>query len=252
MDFLPLPSMRRVSQWDELCDQVLVPSMRRVSQWDELCDQVLEHMDTAGHDEALVSMVFANPRSVVFADLESNFAYLDLRSGRTWDLFFVGYGGRYWGKFPRSDKTRRSTDFWSHAQFYHTARDVSEAHRAALASADDVPPNLEGWRYSGNCDLVSLMAYRRGSHDILWDWPSLRAVMLTDANGSYVEQGLGEVVETLSEWRAEPADLDQLAPGEGPVVTRVLDLGRALAAVGTAAGSGVAGGAAYDLLKGLF
>jgi hypothetical protein len=41
--------------------------------------------------DRLVSIVFAEPASLVISDLRSNRAFWDELTGESWDLFFAGY-----------------------------------------------------------------------------------------------------------------------------------------------------------------
>jgi hypothetical protein len=41
--------------------------------------------------DRLVSIVFAEPASLVISDLETNRAFWDEMTGESWDLFFAGY-----------------------------------------------------------------------------------------------------------------------------------------------------------------
>ena len=219
------------------------------SSFQDMETRVRTRLSETGHDAALVSIVFAPPRSAVFEDLSANFAYYNLRSGLNWDLFFAGYGARHWGRFSR--KAQRSADFFSPRNFLDLSDGVTQRHVRELSTTVDTPPGLKAWHYSGKCDLVSVMAYRGDGQcsKLRWDWLSLRAVSLTDSTGRYEQFSLGEVVELASRWRDDPDELRVFAPGESPVVGSVMSLGAALGAVGAAVASGVAGNSAYDLLK---
>lgn len=41
--------------------------------------------------DGLVSIVFAEPASLVISDLKANRAFWDEMTGESWDLFFAGY-----------------------------------------------------------------------------------------------------------------------------------------------------------------
>ncbi|MBK3631446.1 hypothetical protein JHN52_00425 [Streptomyces sp. MBT97] len=229
--------------------------MMPASRWSELERDVGRRMREAGHEETIVSIAFATPYSVVFNDLKRNFAYLNIRSGTAWDLYFAGYGGARWGQFPEPRTSRGSAEFYSPSRFNDLRIAVSGRHRQALEQAPEVPAGTPPpWRYTGQCDLVSLMAYP-GDMDapVKWDWLSLRGVTMTDAKGAYTVHGLPEIVEDLSDWRMEPEppSLSRFAPGEdrNTNTTTTSSLGAALTALSLTVAGGVATSAVYDLLK---
>jgi hypothetical protein len=91
--------------------------------------------------------------------------------------------------------------------------------------ADPATGGLWALVYRGNPELVSVMAYR--DYPELIDWLSLRAVKLVDANGNYLAQSLGEVVEVLSDWRQDDnEDPRVLAPGEAPLARHLRSFDR--------------------------
>ncbi|MET7326663.1 hypothetical protein [Nonomuraea sp. NPDC005650] len=226
---------------------------------DAIEDFAQSAIDRGPNGQALISIMFCHPRSIVFRDLLNNFAYLDHRSGMSWDLIFAGYTSRNQFLPPQVAGIRiwkfRPTDFHEIRQL------VSQHHRRALCR--DVPSGLTPWEYSGTPELVSVMAYAtevtaRGYTDTVAkiDWASLRAVRLTDLNGNYKSHNLGTLVETLSDWReasesTEPVPaFRELAPGEAPSTTTSVEILRPLLnAAAAAIAGGIAGNAAYDLLK---
>ncbi|MER5645269.1 hypothetical protein [Streptosporangium sp. NPDC002524] len=121
---------------------------------EKLADEAIKRHKDDG--SALISIMFCHPRSVVFRDLNQDFAYLDRRSGVHWDLFFAGYSGRRRWLSPRA----LGVPIWkfSPSDFDEIRRHVERLHREALS--DDVPDGLTPWRYSGVPELVSVMAYR--------------------------------------------------------------------------------------------
>ncbi|MEV5561247.1 hypothetical protein AB0L44_47090 [Nonomuraea wenchangensis] len=137
------------------------PSYNMVS-WDgpdlnvveKLADKAIKrHKDDSS---ALISIMFCHPRSVVFRDLNQDFAYLDRRFGVHWDLCFAGYSGRRQWLRPRA----LGVPIWkfSPSDFDDIRRHVERLHCEALSG--DVPDGLTPWRYSGVPELVSVMAYR--------------------------------------------------------------------------------------------
>ncbi|MFC7380881.1 hypothetical protein [Sphaerisporangium rhizosphaerae] len=92
------------------------------------------------------------------------------------------------------------------------------------------------------------MAYSGTS--ALVDWASLRSVQLLDADGSYRTHNLGQVVETLTDWREfDGPDLRDLAPGEPPVPASLIPMAPALAGMAAGLAGGLTVNAIYDMLK---
>jgi hypothetical protein len=76
------------------------------------------------------------------------------------------------------------------------------------------------------------------------------SVPLVDADGDYLDRSLSEVVEVMSDWRElDNDDPRALAPSELPRAVSAAPIGRALRAVAAAIAGGVAGNAAYELIK---
>jgi hypothetical protein len=214
--------------------------------WERLLRTVRRRCGDSADGSVLVSLVFCHPRSVVFRDLKAEYTYLDQRSGANWDLNFVGYACSAGRALPPSVA---GVPLWRfHAvEFDALRQELQDAHADALARSE-APFDMAGWRYSGRPELVSFMAYR--DHPELIDWLSLRAVRLVDADGDYLDRSLSEVVEVLSDWRElDNDDLRDLAPGEPPRAVSAAQIGRALRAVAAAIAGGVAGNAAYELIK---
>lgn len=204
--------------------------------------------------DRLVSIVFANPTSPVWADLKGNHAMLDARSGDSWDLFFAGLSA--YSSMPRERSAvqvpprppgRKRPDrdefpgWFNPGMFTQIAGDVEHGQRRALRAADDRRP---GWRYSGGTDLVSFMVYGREP-----DWLSLRNISLYRA--ARYELDLGHVVEGLRGWQREELDAF-LAPGECSPSGLTPSTGVLAAALQWSAGAvagGVLGNAAFELIR---
>jgi hypothetical protein len=178
--------------------------------------------------QAMLSFVFAMPDSVTISELVANEGYLNVRSAHAWNIFVIGYA------IPQ----RHGNVVGGPA----TSFDVQafEDVRRAIPST---------WRYSGLCDVVSVMAY----HDQpgLFDWQSLRSVTITGPDGTYIDRSFGQITEIMSDWRHDPEGLTDYAPGEVPHdrTIAVPRLEAALRFLAGAVGGGVAGNFAYDLLK---
>ena len=185
--------------------------------------------------DRLVSVVFANPSSLVITDLDSNRVLWDELTGESWDLFFAGYY-RYGGYEDRRpvqlDRNQQRGDSWmfSPRMFAEFMSDMEQS--MARARLDEV------WRFSGSADVVSFMVY--GGEP---DWHSLRAVELCELGAPDGAPRLGRVVEGLRRWPGEEPD-SNFAPGEdtlGPFVRkdalRDALLRTASAAAGAAMGS---------------
>lgn len=153
--------------------------------------------------DRLVSIVFADPASLVIKDLSVNRALWDEATGDAWDLFFAGYfayGGEWYDPDAKSidqDPQRIGAWMFSPRQFHHLAEDV--ATRSGT------------WRFSGGADLISFMAY--GTEP---DWASLRGVNLLDGRSSDAGSSVGQVVEGLRRWQEEEPD-SRFAPGMSPL-----------------------------------
>jgi hypothetical protein len=220
--------------------------MTPTTEWEKLLRKIEERCRRSADNSVLVSLVFCHPRSVVFRDLKAEYAYLDHRSGASWDLNFVGYDCRTRPVLPPSVA---GVPLWRfRADSFNALRQkLQDAHAAALAESD-APFDAVGWRYSGRPELVSFMAYHHYPEFI--DWLSLRAVRLVDADGDYLDRSLSEVVEVMSDWReVDNGDLRALAPGELPRAVSAAPIGRALRAVAATIAGGVTGNAAYELIK---
>ncbi|MFL6127421.1 tetratricopeptide repeat protein [Actinophytocola sp.] len=222
--------------------------------WEAVLESAEKRAGASLDGAALVSVVLCHPGSVVLTDLISHHEYLDRRSGAAWDLHFAGY--RAFGKTAHTRKlvwpTPRGIPLWQFrpADFDEIRRHIHDSHTVAVAEAPASSPFVSRpWKYSGRPELVSFMAYR--DHPGLIDWLSLRAVRLVDAHGRYVDHSLGEIVEVMSDWREDDSDeLRALAPGEPPRPSEsAVPIGRALAWLGATVAGGVAGNAAYDLIK---
>lgn len=161
--------------------------------------------DSRGHGpmgERLVSIVFANPESPVWSDLDASRGYLDARSGDTWDLFFAGVSE--YAPMPseasaielRGAVSRRL--YWNPTSFSAIEAAVVRGHRKAKVEAgEDIRP----WRFSGNTDVVSFRVYNGQP-----DYSTLVGVQL--------EMPLSELTEQLKDWEAEDFDPEIYASEE--------------------------------------
>ncbi|MFC4016022.1 hypothetical protein ACFOY2_53045 [Nonomuraea purpurea] len=213
---------------DGRCD-----SMHYFSSWERMLLTIRDRLQKSGHSSAMVSLVFTHPDSLVFKDLKKNHAYFNARTGESWDLFFVGY------------ERARFLNKWSFAPegFNNVRREIENRHATALLGERPVEGIL-GWKFSGTADLVSFMVH---GWDI--DWLSLRYIRLLDSSGAYSAYSLAEVVEELAEWREDSPPIRDLAPGELPLHISALSLQPGLKAISVALLSGIAGNAAYEILK---
>ncbi|GAA1664157.1 hypothetical protein GCM10009733_072380 [Nonomuraea maheshkhaliensis] len=205
----------------------------------ELEDHIRRSIQRADDATAMVSVVFAHPRSIVFRDLRNNFAYINVRSGEAWDVYFAGYV-----KVPLINRWRFDAE-----SFNETRKAIESLHQKALRSIHSPAQYARSWNFSGTADIVSFMAYLQD--DIHLDWLSLHACRLLDADGRYLRYSLGEIVESLSDWRKEDdAVMREFAPGEmNREVASALSLKSVLTATAQQFPGGIAVNAAYDLLK---
>jgi hypothetical protein len=214
------------------------------SAWTALLDHIQYRTAQSPDGSALVSLVLCPPSSLVFRDLAAGSAYLNLRSGSTWDLHLIGYTALESGT-ARPNVLGVPLWRFSAARFLDVVAHVQREHAAVLAAPGPVP--VRRWRYSGTADLVSVMAYR----DLpgLIDWSSLRAVQLLGAQGQYLDRSIGQITEIMSDWREDRGELRDMAPGElQQNAISVLDLRRALTLAANMIASGIIGNAAYELL----
>ncbi|YCK37217.1 hypothetical protein ACNF49_25145 [Actinomadura sp. ATCC 39365] len=221
--------------------------MAPMSSWSALIHRIKNRAKASADGSVLVSLVFCHPNSLVFRDLKESYTYLNLRSGTTWDLNFLGY---------HTSRIKLSTrpSILGVPQWRFDARDfigltaaVEERHRTTLTASCKVQ-NRSPWQFSGTADLVSFMAYR--DFPGLIDWPSLQSVTLLDAQGAYADRSLAQIVEILCDWREDEPELRNLAPGEvHQTGVSVLGLRSALTASAAVIAGGIAGNTAYDLLK---
>ncbi|MGJ6968866.1 hypothetical protein ACSDR0_43890 [Streptosporangium sp. G11] len=207
---------------------------------EELDRLIYSRFKKAPKSSVLVSVLFTQPQSIVYKDLRRNHAYLDVRSGLSWDLYIAGYE-----KSPILNRWRFDSSGFNQIREY-----VESEHEAAMASSGPLMIGDSPWRFSGTADLVSFMAYP-GEYHMQYDWLSLRALRLLDANDRYIKYSLGEIVEELSDWQeADSPVLRELAPGEivsSPAST--LSLQPFMKAGAATLIGGIAVNAAYDLIK---
>ena len=204
--------------------------------------------------DRLVSIVFAEPASLVISDLEANRAFWDEMTGESWDLFFAGY--YRWGSHddahpvqvdprPRREEgplgwpQERVPWQFSPRMFRQFLGEVEES-----ISCTRPRPN---WRFSGTADLISFMVYGGAP-----DWASLRAVDLCGTTAPQAGQyPLSRVVEGLRRWQDEDPE-PLYAPGEaprlGPLIPRAA-LRQVLLWSALAAADGIIGNRADDVLS---
>jgi hypothetical protein len=195
--------------------------------------------------DRLVSIVFAEPASLVISDLKTNRAFWDEMTGESWDLFFAGYyqyGSHGDPKPVQVDRHPHRDDAWrfSPSMFRRFLAQVEMAIR-------HTPDMRNPWRFSGKADLVSFMVY--GGEP---DWASLRAVDLCGTTApQHGRHPLGEAVEGLRRWQDEDPD-PEYAPGEPPGLGPFVPLAalrQALMWSALAAAGGIIGNRADDILS---
>lgn len=213
----------------------------------------MRRVDMLGRDrkplaDRLVSIVFANPGSPIWADLAVNRAFLDERSRLQWDLFFAGISA--FAPMPSESESvairlhrRDFIPVFNPGIFSEVESRVVVGHANAVKAAGS---NATPWRYRGGTDVVSFMVYSKEP-----DWLSLKSVPLYTSHGDQLT--LVHVTEGLRNWQEEEVD-PLLAPGESPfrISQPSALLTAALGFTACAVTAGVLGNTAYDLLKTLF
>jgi len=199
--------------------------------------------------QRLISIVFARPSSPVWRDLETNRAFLDLRSGDAWDLFFAGmsaFGAEEGGAIPIADPNWHGgyTRYLNPRAFREIEETIYWGQQRIAERADH---EFEVWRYSGETDLVSFMCYAREP-----DWLSLRSVRIEESpTGRPIS--LGQITEGLTRWSSGDAD-ERFAPGraaKGADRAHAPSLDKALSWAALTVAGGVLGNSVYDLIKAL-
>jgi hypothetical protein len=199
--------------------------------------------------QRLISIVFARPSSPVWRDLETNRAFLDLRSGDAWDLFFAGmsaFAAQEADAIPIADPNWHGgyTRYLNPRAFREIEETIYRGQRRIAEKADH---EFEVWRYSGETDLVSFMCYAREP-----DWLSLRSVRIEESPAGR-SISLGQITEGLTRWSSGDVD-ERLAPGRAAKrVDRAhaTSLDKALSWAALTVTGGVLGNSAYDLIKAL-
>lgn len=195
--------------------------------------------------DRLVSIVFAEPSSLVISDLKTNRVFWDEMTGESWDLFFAGYYayGSHGDRNPIDVNPNSDQDepwCFSPKMF----RGLLQAVEYGGVDPWGMERNeAAGWQFSGTADLVSFMVY--GGEP---DWASLRAVELVgSAADSEGRPSLGRAIEGLRRDDPDPA----FAPGEfqlGPLLPRE-SLRQALAWSASAAVAGFIGNRADAIIS---
>jgi hypothetical protein len=227
--------------------------------------------------DRLVSVVFAEPASLVISDLNANCEFWDELTGVSWDLFFAGYYA--YGSHGDTRPVQVDRQPWREGAWKFSPRGfrefLTDIERAMITDqnrrrAAEPEPRRRSirrwtatrpgrraqhsptarqipWRFSGSADLVSFMVYGGDP-----DWASLHAVELCGTTAPQPDQHpLGRAIEGLRRWQDEEPD-PRFAPGEtpdlGPFIPREA-LRRALIWSALAASSGIIGNRADDILN---
>lgn len=155
----------------------------------------------------LVSVVFANPASVVVSDVIANRAFWDEMTGESWDLFFAGYYA--YGSHGDAEEVCLSRTPTEGSWYFSASRFRRFLHDIDLSLPAEV---RNRWRFSGGADLLSFMVYGGDP-----DWLSLRPVDLIDGADA---QALGHAIEGLRGWQGEEPSA-AYAPGSDDLCVSV-------------------------------
>jgi hypothetical protein len=145
----------------------------------------------AGGRPSVLAFLFAFPDSATMQSLDHRGDYFNVRTGRTWDLFFPGYyqaktgePESRWGSKPVG--TRFASDWFFNPHDFNDLRQHVEDHSAGL------------WAYSGGTDLVlvNIILPYRGIPTI--DWKSTQSGSLDLAPDGKGADGLPHLIECIS------------------------------------------------------
>ena len=136
----------------------------------------------------VLGMLFAHPDSGAIRQLCERGSYFDLRTKATWDLYFPGYINSTEVALP-TDARRVCSNEDSPWYFSPT---YFETYRS------DLEKGSEGrWRYSGETDLVIVLADLPKQGDVTFEWESLQFSQLTDPNIGFTSSTLSQSLERI-------------------------------------------------------
>ena len=213
-------------------------------------DDILQRAPALGVDEdplgqRLISLIFARPSSPVWRDLVTNYAFLDARSGDSWDLFFVGMSAYMPMEYDATllySHRHEPKLYMNHRAFSEVEVAVRRAHLRALEAEGR---GHEVWQYSGETDLVSFMCYGRCP-----DWLSTCSIRIEERMTGR-PLSLGRLTEGLTRWQVDDID-GRFMPGNfhhHKNERYVTSLRAALSWSASAITAGALGNSAYDLIK---
>lgn len=207
----------------------------------------LNDMWDGEHGRRLISILFAMPDTAIFADLQENIAYYNVRSGAGWDLAVAGYCEGP----PDDDLHSVPADggwWFSPSAFNNIHSGVEREHREYMEKQSLFKGRRTPWKYSGKPELVSFWANPSNWNEP--DWPSLVSCNLVEP-----ERSLSWAVEAHSDWRSVPIPRE-FTPGtrkrELDDRIRLKELNTALAWVASAAAGAAMGDGVKILMEKLF
>ena len=162
------------------------------------------------------AVVFAGPWSgSIFEHLAATKAYLDLRTGDDFHVYFAGLsqvsppseGFRVPDDRGRNRDAggRFTTVRWNPGLFDRMRRDV-----AIESSQTDVGHVSSPWHFSGNSDLLLLRAMEGDGSLATIDWSSMLSLDLTRFDGDAGRPWFGQLVELIMRQIESDADDEQL------------------------------------------
>ncbi len=139
---------------------------------------------------SVLAFLFAQPDSHAIRSLDARGDYLNIRTGRTWDLFFPGY---YQSDKPKLEKEIRSRCIGRNfaEDWYFDAFSFDTLRRHVEHESRDL------WRYSGETDLVLINLWLPEHGLPIIDWESTISGSLSESERGE-SLSLSQVVEKIS------------------------------------------------------
>lgn len=140
---------------------------------------------------SVLALLFAQPDSDAIRTLDERGAYLNIRTGETWDLFFPGY--------YTSDQRSLEHQLGSRSVGHRFAGEWYFNPTAFNIMRHHVELESQGrWVYSGGTDLVLINLWLPERGDPVIDWESVQSGSLTESSDGTSTLTVAQVIETVS------------------------------------------------------